>query len=101
MGLIGFCRRRRRIQYATWFHEDIPAQNCRSFPVGRRSRNRRSPTGQQPAGRDLLNFTGSGGIIQSMLKENNARFEVNVAAAGKTGLSFSSQFLKVATDIRK
>lgn len=36
-----------------------------------------------------------------MLKENNARFDVNLAAADKVGLSFSSQFLKVTTDIRK
>jgi YfiR/HmsC-like len=50
---------------------------------------------------DLPGFTSSGGMIQFVLKENKVRFEVNLAAAEKAGLSFSSQLLKVATDIRK
>ena len=50
---------------------------------------------------DMPGFTGSGGIIQFVLKENKVRFEVNLDAADKAGLTFSSQLLKVATDIRK
>lgn len=50
---------------------------------------------------DMPGFTGNGGMIQFVLKENRVRFEVNLAAAEKAGLSFSSQLLKVATDIRK
>jgi hypothetical protein len=50
---------------------------------------------------DMPGFTASGGMIQFVLKENKVRFEVNLAAAEKAGLSFSSQLLKVATDIRK
>lgn len=50
---------------------------------------------------DVPGFTANGGMIQFVLKENKVRFEVNLAAAEKAGLSFSSQLLKVATDIRK
>lgn len=50
---------------------------------------------------DMPGFTGNGGMIQFVLKENKVRFEVNLAAAEKAGLSFSSQLLKVAADIRK
>ncbi len=50
---------------------------------------------------DMPGFTANGGMIQFVLKENKVRFEVNLAAAEKAGLSFSSQLLKVATDIRK
>lgn len=50
---------------------------------------------------DTPGFTTSGGMIQFVLKENKVRFEVNLASAEKAGLSFSSQLLKVATDIRK
>lgn len=50
---------------------------------------------------DIPGFTANGGMIQFVLKENKVRFEVNLAAAEKAGLNFSSQLLKVATDIRK
>jgi hypothetical protein len=50
---------------------------------------------------DAPNFTASGGMIQFLMRDNKVRFEVNLAAAEKAGLSFSSQLLKVATDIRK
>jgi hypothetical protein len=46
-------------------------------------------------------FTSNGGMIQFVLKENKVRFEVNLTAAEKAGLTLSSQLLKVATDIRK
>jgi hypothetical protein len=50
---------------------------------------------------DLPGFTGNGGMIQFMLRENKVRFEVNLTAAEKAGLTLSSQLLKVATDVRK
>lgn len=50
---------------------------------------------------DLPGFTGNGGMIQFVLRENKVRFEVNLTAAEKAGLTLSSQLLKVATDIRK
>jgi YfiR/HmsC-like len=49
---------------------------------------------------DMPNFTNYGGMIQFVLRDNKVRFEVNLGAAEKAGLSFSSQLLKVATDIR-
>jgi hypothetical protein len=50
---------------------------------------------------DMPGFTGNGGMIQFVLKENKVRFEVNLTAAEKAGLMLSSQLLKVATDIRR
>jgi hypothetical protein len=50
---------------------------------------------------DMPGFTSNGGMIQFVLKENKVRFEVNLTAAEKAGLTLSSQLLKVATDIRK
>jgi hypothetical protein len=50
---------------------------------------------------DLPGFTTSGGMIQFVLQDNKVRFEVNLTAAEKAGLTLSSQLLKVATEIRK
>lgn len=50
---------------------------------------------------DMPNFTGDRGVIQFALKNNKVRFEVNLTAAKKTKLNFSSQLLKVATEIRQ
>jgi hypothetical protein len=50
---------------------------------------------------DIPDFTTSGGMIQFVVKENKVRFEVNLAAAEKSGLVLSSQLLKVATTVRK
>jgi len=50
---------------------------------------------------DLPGFTSNGGMIQFVLQENKVRFEVNLAAAAKSGLTFSSQLLKVATEVKK
>jgi hypothetical protein len=49
---------------------------------------------------DMPNFTANGGMIQFVVRDNKVRFEVNLRAAEKAGLSLSSQLLKVATDIR-
>jgi len=50
---------------------------------------------------DMPEFTLRGGMIQFVLRENKVRFEVNLTAAEKSGLVFSSQLLKVATEVRK
>lgn len=50
---------------------------------------------------DLPDFSVSGGMIQFVMEENKVRFEVNLSAADKAGLTLSSQLLKVATTVRK
>jgi hypothetical protein len=50
---------------------------------------------------DLPGFTNDGGIIQFVFQDNKVRFEVNLAAAEKAGLTFSSQLLKVATAVKQ
>ena len=50
---------------------------------------------------DIPGFTANGGMIQFVLQENKVRFEVNMTAAEAARLTFSSQLLKVATNIRR
>jgi hypothetical protein len=50
---------------------------------------------------EMPDFINSGGMIQFVLKDNKVRFEVNLIAAEKAGLTISSQLLKVATDIKR
>ena len=50
---------------------------------------------------DLPDFSVSGGMIQFVMEDNKVRFEVNLSAADKAGLTLSSQLLKVATTVRK
>jgi hypothetical protein len=50
---------------------------------------------------DMPGFTSNGGMIQFVLRDNKVRFEVNLTATDKAGLTLSSQLLKVATDVRK
>ena len=50
---------------------------------------------------EMPDFLNNGGIIQFVLKDNKVRFEVNLVAAGKAGLTISSQLLKVATEIKR
>jgi hypothetical protein len=50
---------------------------------------------------DMPDFINNGGMIQFVLKDNKVRFEVNLIAAEKAGLTVSSQLLKVATAIRR
>jgi hypothetical protein len=45
---------------------------------------------------DMPGFITYGGMIQFVLTENKVRFQVNLAAADKAGLTLSSQLLKVA-----
>jgi hypothetical protein len=49
---------------------------------------------------DVADFVANGGMIQFVLKENKVRFDVNLAAAGRAGLMFSSQLLKVADSVK-
>ncbi len=49
---------------------------------------------------DMSGFITYGGMIQFVLAENKVRFQVNLTAADKAGLTFSSQLLKVATYIK-
>jgi len=50
---------------------------------------------------DTFNFTREGGMIQFVLEGNRVRFEINLAAAQRAGLTLSSQLLTVAVAIRR
>jgi hypothetical protein len=49
---------------------------------------------------DAPEFSQNGGMIQFVIQENRVRFEVNLAAADKAGLTLSSQLLKVASAVK-
>ena len=46
-------------------------------------------------------FTRRGGMIQFVLDGSRVRFEINLAAAQRAGLTLSSELLKVAVAIRR
>jgi hypothetical protein len=50
---------------------------------------------------DIPQFTQRRGMIQFVSEENRIRFEVNLAATQRAGLTLSSDLLKVATAVRK
>jgi uncharacterized protein DUF4154 len=50
---------------------------------------------------DIPHFSQHGGMIQFVLEENRIRFEVNLTATQRAGLTLSSELLKVATAVRK
>ena len=50
---------------------------------------------------DQPDFLKRGGMIQFVLEGNKVRFEVNLTAAKKAGLTLSSELLKVATAVRR
>jgi len=50
---------------------------------------------------DVSDFTKSGGMIQFVLDGNRVRFEINLSAAQKAGLSLSSELLRVAVAVRR
>lgn len=50
---------------------------------------------------DIPDFLARGGMIQFVTRENKVRFEVNLTAAERAGLSLSSELLKVAVAVRK
>lgn len=49
---------------------------------------------------DLPDFVARGGMIQFTVQDNRVRFDINVAAAKKAGLTISSELLKVAATVR-
>jgi hypothetical protein len=50
---------------------------------------------------DMPQFSQRGGMIQFVLEGKKVRFEVNLAAAQRAGLTLSSELLKVATTVRR
>ena len=50
---------------------------------------------------DIPQFSQRGGMIEFTLQGNNVRFEVNLAIAENTGLTLSSELLKVAVTVRR
>jgi len=50
---------------------------------------------------DMPQFSQRGGMIQFVLEGNRVRFEVNLNATQKAGLTLSSELLKVATAVRR
>jgi hypothetical protein len=50
---------------------------------------------------DMPAFTRRGGMIQFVIDGNRVRFEINLNAAQRAGLSLSSQLLKLAVTVRR
>lgn len=50
---------------------------------------------------DIPEFSQRQGMIQFVLEENRIRFEVNLTATQRVGLTLSSELLKVATAVRR
>ena len=50
---------------------------------------------------DIPDFTLRGGMIQFILEQDRVRFSINLAAAESSGLTVSSQLLKVATSVQR
>lgn len=50
---------------------------------------------------DIPDFVKRGGMIQFILDGNHVRFEINIAAAQRAGLTLSSELLKIARGIRR
>jgi hypothetical protein len=50
---------------------------------------------------DISEFTRRGGMIQFVMEANKVRFEVNLTAVERDGLTVSSQLLKVAVNVRR
>jgi hypothetical protein len=50
---------------------------------------------------DIPHFSQRGGMIQFVMEGNRVRFEVNLTATQRAGLTLSSELLKVATVVRK
>jgi len=50
---------------------------------------------------DMPEFARRGGMIQFVIEGNRVRFEINLNAAQRAGLSLSSQLLKLAVAVRR
>jgi len=50
---------------------------------------------------DIPDFVKRGGMIQFVLDGDHVRFEINIAAARRSGLTLSSELLKLARTVRR
>ena len=50
---------------------------------------------------DIPGFLTQGGMIEFVIEDNRVRFEVNLDAAQRAGLTLSSELLKVALDVKR
>jgi len=50
---------------------------------------------------DMPEFSRYGGMIQFVVEANRVRFEVNLTSAERSGLTLSSQLLKVAINVKR
>jgi hypothetical protein len=50
---------------------------------------------------DMSDFTKRGGMIQFVLDGNRVRFEINLSAAQRAGVTLSSELLRVAVAVRR
>ena len=50
---------------------------------------------------DIPDFVKRGGMVQFVLDGNHVRFEINIAAAQRAGLTLSSELLKIARAVRR
>ena len=49
---------------------------------------------------DMPQFSRQGGMVQFILDGSRVRFEINLASAQRAGLTFSSELLKLAVNVR-
>ena len=50
---------------------------------------------------DIPHFSDRGGMIEFVLENGRVRFDVNLASAEKSGMTLSSQLLKVASAVKR
>lgn len=80
-------------------------KGCAILFVGSGERARLDAWLAEAAGKPILtvgdssDFLARGGIIQFVVDENHVRFSVNLSAADHSGLSLSSELLKVAVSV--
>ncbi len=83
------------------------AQGCRVLFISSSEENRLSAVlaalGDSPVltVADLPDFSRRGGMIQFVLDGNRVRFDISVSVATKSGLTLSSELLKVARVVRR
>lgn len=80
---------------------------CHLLFVAASEERRTAAWADLPAGPGLLTvgesaaFAAAGGMINFMVVEDKARFEINLKAAEQSGLKLSAQLLKLAVAIRR
>jgi hypothetical protein len=81
------------------------AASCSILYVGAAERTHQDEYLAMAAGKPVLtvgdspDFLTRGGMIQFVMAENRVRFSVNLSAANRSGLSLSSELLKVAVSV--